>query len=166
MDCWYVAHTHPHAEHRALEHLRRQGFSVYLPRYRKLRRHARRVETVRAPLFPGYLFISMDIARTRWRAIRSTLGVRNLVCEGERPVPVPPGVVEEIQAREDAEGDVPVEDNRFRAGEEVRVSDGPLTGQIGWFQRALERDRIMILLELLGRRVPLTVPLAAVRSAW
>jgi Transcription termination factor nusG len=37
---WYVARTHAHEEAKAIEHLRRQGFATYLPRYRKERRHA------------------------------------------------------------------------------------------------------------------------------
>src|SRR5947209_3993566 len=59
---WYVAQTHPRAEAKAAEHLDRQGFHVYLPNFRKRRRHARRVETVTAPLFPRYLFVSVDMA--------------------------------------------------------------------------------------------------------
>src|SRR5664279_3292931 len=72
---WYVAQTHVHAETKATLHLRRQGFDVYLPRYRKQRRHARRVDIVAAPLFPRYLFVSVDLATQRWRSIRSTVGI-------------------------------------------------------------------------------------------
>ena len=49
---WHVAQTHIHAELKATQHLKRQGFEVYLPRYLKRRRHARRVETVAAPPVP------------------------------------------------------------------------------------------------------------------
>ena len=38
---WYVVHTHPRAEAKALLNLDRQGFSCHLPRYLKCRRHAR-----------------------------------------------------------------------------------------------------------------------------
>ena len=132
MERWYVAETHPQSETRALDHLRRQGFAAYLPRYLKRRSHARKVDTVRAPLFPGYLFVCMDVARTQWRAIRSTLGIRHLICVGEKPVPVPEGVVEEIRANEGADGLVPMDaPPPFRAGEEVLVTNGPLRDQIG-----------------------------------
>ena len=92
MERWYVAETHPQSEAKALAHLARQGYAAYLPRYLKSRRHARRTDTVKAPLFPGYLFVFMDVAKTRWRAIRSTIGIRHLICEGEKPLAVPPGV--------------------------------------------------------------------------
>ena len=59
---WYVVQTHPHAEQKASLNLARQGYGVYLPRYLKRRRHARRVETVAAPLFPRYMFVAVDRA--------------------------------------------------------------------------------------------------------
>ena len=166
MERWYVAQTHPQSEDRALVHLARQGYAAYLPRYLRRRTHARRVDTVKAPLFPGYLFVFMDVAKTRWRAIRSTIGVRHLICEGEKPVPVPAGVVEDIRAQENEAGLVPVAPPvPFVPGEEVRITTGTLRDQTGWFQRVADRERVVILLSLLGRRIPFVVPLGAVRAA-
>jgi len=62
---WYVAQTQPQAEFRAVANLERQGFETYLPRYLKRRRHARRIETIKAPLFPRYVFVRVDIASQR-----------------------------------------------------------------------------------------------------
>ena len=101
---WYVVHTQPNREARADLNLRRQGFSTYLPRYVRRRRHARRHEMVARPLFPRYLFVALDPARDRWRAIHSTFGVNHLVLAGEEPLPVPDGVVDEIRARENGDG--------------------------------------------------------------
>ena len=42
MISWYAVYTHPHAEPKALDHLLRQGYSAYLPRYRAKVSHARR----------------------------------------------------------------------------------------------------------------------------
>src|SRR5207245_5195270 len=76
---WYAVYTQPHAETKAFEHLRRQGYSVYLPRYRTRISHARRRQTVLRPLFPRYLFAGIDGASMRWRPILSTFGVTDLV---------------------------------------------------------------------------------------
>src|SRR5204862_6519162 len=99
---WFVAHTHPHAEGKATLHLSRQGFEIYFPRYLKRRRHARRIETVAAPLFPRYLFVAIDLNMQRWRSIFSTVGVSRLVCNGDEPTSVPNGIVEALKNREDA----------------------------------------------------------------
>jgi transcriptional antiterminator RfaH len=70
---WYVVQTHANAEAKAYTHLEKQGFQAYLPRFLKRRRHARRVETVPAPLFPCYLFVTIDVATQRGRSIHSTI---------------------------------------------------------------------------------------------
>ena len=60
MTYWCVANTHPNGEDKALMHLVRQGFHVLLPKHLKRRSHARKVDWVPRPLFPGYIFIEID----------------------------------------------------------------------------------------------------------
>ena len=151
---WYVAHTHPHAEAKATAHLSRQGFDIYFPRYIKRRRHARRIETVPAPLFPRYLFVAIDLNAQRWRSIFSTVGVSRLVCNGEDPSPVPVGIVEALKSREDANGFIKLDCRpRFHVGDKIRVLDGAFSSYLGLFDGMAERERIAILLDLLGRKV-------------
>ena len=151
---WYVTHTHPHAEAKATTHLKRQGFDIYFPRYIKRRRHARRIETVPAPLFPRYLFVAIDLSAQRWRSIFSTVGVSRLVCNGEDPSPVPVGIVEALKNREDANGFIKLDCRpRFHAGDKIRVLDGAFSSCLGLFEGMAERERIAILLDLLGRKV-------------
>ena len=166
MTRWYVAHTQANCEAKAGWHLRNQGFRVYLPCHAKRRSHARRVELVPAPLFPRYLFIALDLEAARWRAIRSTVGISDLVCSGDRPAPVPPGVVEGIMAREDETGMIPVATApSFDAGERVEICEGALGGLTGLFQCATDQERVVLLLELLGRQVRVTVPTATIKAA-
>src|SRR3954468_18818076 len=101
---WYVVQTRPRAEVKAATHLQRQGFEIYFPRYLKSRRHARRVETVAAPLFPRYMFVAMDMAVQRWRAVQSTFGVARLVCLGENPAEVPNSVINDLKRGQDERG--------------------------------------------------------------
>ena len=160
---WYVVHTQPRGEATAARHLARQGFTAFMPQYLKRRRHARRIDWVRAPLFPRYLFVAMDIALTRWRAIASTMGVSHLVCNGDNPAPVPYGVVEDIRARIDDHGLVKLEPRiPFRPGDLVKVLAGALADQIGFFQCATDEQRVILLLDMLGRRVTVKLPLADV----
>ena len=163
---WYVAHTQPQGEARALVNLQRQGFTAYLPRFRGRRSHARRVETVAKPLFPRYLFVAMDVTRERWRAIHSTFGVSHLVCSGDAPTPVPPGVVEAIRAHEDRDGWILLGTPRpIAVGEQVRVLDGAFADQIGLFAAMSDGQRVDVLLDLLGRQVRVTLPARSVVAA-
>jgi transcriptional antiterminator RfaH len=163
---WYVVQTQPHAETKAMGHLIRQGFEAYLPRYLKRRRHARKVEMVAAPLFPRYLFVTVDLEAQRWRSIHSTTGVSRLVCNGDEPAPVPPDVVAALQGREDATGFVKLERRpQFAPGERVRVVDGIFADSLGLFEGMADRERVAILLDLLGRKVRVVLDRESVAAA-
>jgi transcriptional antiterminator RfaH len=163
---WYVVQTQPHAETKAMGHLIRQGFDAYLPRYLKRRRHARRVETVAAPLFPRYLFVTVDMETQRWRSIHSTTGVARLVCTGDDPAPVPPEVVAALRRREDTGGFVTLERRQqFAPGERVRVVDGIFADNLGLFEGMADRERVAILLDLLGRKVRILLDEGAITAA-
>lgn len=163
---WYVVQTRPHSENRAAAHLQRQGFNIYIPRYLKRRRHARRVDTVAAPLFPGYLFVAIDLAAQRWRPIESTVGVARLVCNGEQPAEVPPGVVASLQSGEDDRGLIQLEQmSSFRSGDKVRVLDGVFAACLGLFQGVTDGQRVAILLDMLGRKVRIVLDANTVEAA-
>jgi transcriptional antiterminator RfaH len=163
---WYVVQTQSHAEGKAAAHLIRQGFEAYLPRYLKRRRHARRVETVAAPLFPRYLFISIDIAAQRWRSISSTMGVSRLVCNGDQAAAVAEGVISALKGREGADGLVRLDPPpRFMQGDQVRIVDGVFSACLGLFEGMADCDRVAVLLDLLGRKVRVVVDELSVVAA-
>ena len=95
---WYLVHTRPNCERKAEINLKAQGLKTFLPHIEKTIRHARRLTTVRRPLFARYLFVSLDIGRDRWSPINSTIGVSRLVAQEGRPIPLPFGIVETLLA--------------------------------------------------------------------
>lgn len=163
---WFVVRTHPHAEKLAASHLRRQGFETYLPLYRKRRRHARRVETVAAPMFPGYLFVAFDPNEAQWRPIRSTIGVAGLICIGDRPTPLPFTVVDALQAREGEGGliELAVKPD-FVAGDKIKIEDGVFADCHGLFQGMTDGERVTVLLDILGRKVKVALDADLVAAA-
>jgi transcriptional antiterminator RfaH len=162
---WYVVHTQPNGENRAAAHLERQGFKTYLPRYRKRRRHARRVEMVASPLFPRYMFVAIDMAVQRWRSIYSTVGVSRIVTVGDEPTPVTDALIADLKAREN-DGLIEL-NNRpsFRLGDKLRVLDGAFADCLGLYDGLSDSDRIRILLDLLGRKVRVMLDIDAVATA-
>lgn len=164
MKNWYVAQTQQRSEERARINLERQGFRTYLPRYRRTRRHARRCDVVRVPLFPGYIFIELDPKHAPWRSINGTFGVARLVCHGAEPAAVPQGIVEQLTARENDEGLIPVEAPPFRRGERLRIISGAMADCLGLFERMADRDRVILLLDLLGQKVRVEAPQSAVAA--
>ncbi len=162
---WYVVNTHAKAEHKAAWHLSNQGLPAYLPQYLKRRRHARRVDMVKAPLFPRYLFVELDIERDRWRVVSSTIGVNHVVGGEMGPTPVPDGVIELIRAREDETGLIPLaREARFAKGDKLQILDGAFADSIGLFECPSDEDRVFLLLDLLGRQVRVRLPLDSVAA--
>ena len=163
---WYVAQTQPNAESKAVVHLNRQGFVTYLPRYLKKRRHARRVDTVAAPLFPRYLFVEIDTSAQRWRSIYSTVGVSQLVGNGDAPTPVADEVVAVLRQREEANGLIKLDLRpTYAAGDKLRVLDGVFYDCLGLYDGMADRDRVAILLDLMGRKVRVVVDADGVVAA-
>jgi transcriptional antiterminator RfaH len=166
LDAWYVVQTQVNAEAKAARNLVRQGFEIYLPRYLKRRSHARKVEKIAAPLFPRYLFVRIDMATQRWRSIQSTLGVSRLVCNGSDPAPVAQQVLSALKAREEESGYVKLDQRpKFALGETVRVLAGAFAENLGLFDGQADRDRIAILLDLLGRKVRVSIEADMVAAA-
>lgn len=98
---WYCFQVRKGEEARAFEALWQQGFEPYIPVTPTERRHARKVELVLAPLFPGYGFVRFDIRAQPWRKIWSTRGVIRLFSTApERPVPIPDWIVQRVRQDE------------------------------------------------------------------
>ena len=97
---WFALYTKPHKEYVVRDLLQREGVEVYLPEVQvAVRRRGRRGSK---PFFPHYLFAQFDprdgvIARVRW-----TPGLRRIISAGERPVAVPPEIVNYIRSRDRA----------------------------------------------------------------
>lgn len=151
---WYAVHTQIHAETKALENLLRQGYQAYLPRCRTWISHARRRRLALRPLFPRYLFAGVEEPAMRWRPILSTFGVSDLVRAGDRPAPVPGEIVEAIRAREqDGTYDGLDPRGKLQPGDLVRVTAGAFADMAGQLVELHDSDRVIVLLELLGRTV-------------
>jgi len=151
---------------KAAEHLARQGYAAYLPRYRRYVRHARTRALVLRPLFPRYVFVGLDRLAQRWRPIRSTVGVVGLVSSADGPVPVAAAIVDALR-RQEREGvfDLLSPAARLRAGDAVRVTQGPFADLVGRLLGAADHERVFVLLDLLGRSVRAEMPVLAVEAA-
>jgi len=162
---WFVVQTHPRAETKAQRHLLNQDFKTYLPVYRRQIRHARRTEVVLRPLFPNYLFVQLDSELHRWRSINGTVGVRQILSDGNAPRQVPHLVIEAILAREGEDGVITLAPPTFLRGQAVRLTDGAFAEMSALFEEMRDDDRAVLLISLLGRKVRVSVPVGEVVAA-
>ena len=157
---WYVARTLPHKERTASERMRAQGFRTFLPLQDRTIRHARRILTVRRPIFPRYLFVRFDPGATQWRSINGTIGVDRLIMRGTMPEAVRDGVVETLLASADEEDRLQFTET-LKPGDTVRLLHGPFADQLGQLQHLGASDRVQVLLSFLGGPVPVHVKRAS-----
>lgn len=158
MKQWFVVYTQPQKEMLAQQHLKEQGFEVYVPRFKKTRRHARKVDQVLSPLFPRYVFVSLDISKDAWRCVNGTRGVSYIITQDNHPIPIATDIIEQLKEQEDQSGLVPVESlSLFKAGDWVEITEGPFKGQTAMFDKMTDKDRVQLLLHFLGRDMKISV---------
>ena len=162
---WYVVQTRSRQEQRAQINLARQGYRVWMPVMERSRRRAKRIETGHAPLFPQYLFVELDIGREPWRAINGTFGVKRLLADGPRPQALPD---EFVAALREATGDDGVSTpplTELQPGDAVTIATGPFVECAAVVLRLAPRERVEVLLDVLGGRVSARLPRRSVIAA-
>lgn len=156
---WYVIKTKPLAERLVIEGLSDLGFSTYLPMIPDRRRDPRH-STREAPLFPGYLFVQLDLKSPDWVRARSYPGTSYILSQDGRPIPLPMDAIEAIQGR--------VQQIRARveaglaaflhSGDLVRILDGPFADLEAVFYRPLSgRERCQVLLKVMQQLAIVTL---------
>ena len=167
---WYVVVTHAGQERLAAMNLRRQDFEAYLPMRPPLTANPR---AGAKPLFPRYMFVSLDMARPGWRALYSTIGVHDVLSTGSgehrRPKAIPGAWVERIQARE-VDGLVILKDREpekacgLTKGDKVTLPVGHKFGELeAVFEERVDARRVALLISLLGRDSRVVVDLGSLK---
>jgi transcriptional antiterminator RfaH len=162
---WYCARTKPKHEHIAAADLRKNlELEVFLPRLRIERATQRGAVRVIEPLFPCYIFIRCMIEE-RINEIRHTNGISSLVRFGFEIPKIADSIIAGLQKCFEAEEPMTV-DNRLLPGDEVAVADGAFAGMSAYVLRNLPaRNRVQVLLDILGRPTPVEVDRNSVVSA-
>lgn len=163
---WCVAYTQPMKELFAQEHLLRQHFQVYLPRFKKLRRYGRATREVLIPLFPRYIFVGIDLEADRWRSINGTRGVSHLLMMNSvRPAQVPTTHIQALKDQEEPDGSVTIASlATFTKGQKLLIKEGVFKNQPATFEKLDSQKRIHVLLSFLGQETEISLPFYAVES--
>lgn len=158
LQSWYVAQTKPRDEQRVIRYFALRGVhaETFLPKIEITRRRGGRRITTLEPLFPNYVFMHCRLDAVTWNTVRWTPGVQRILGGAVGPAEVPPSVVAAIKERTRALGFVRI-GSAFSAGDRVRLRSGPFIGFEAMFERVAGRDRVRVLLEILGARAPLEV---------
>jgi transcriptional antiterminator RfaH len=116
------------------------------------------------PLFPGYIFLVIDLSKQRWRSVNGTFGVASLIMGAEQPIPVPTGVVEALVASRENHGAVHLDDS-LEVGQQVRIVSGPFAETLCRLAHLDDRGRVRVLVEIMGMEVATQLDRSSVAPA-
>jgi transcription antitermination factor NusG len=140
MGYWACVLTEAQREKVAIRFLTVAGYTVYCPWLRAKRSVV--------PLFPGYLFVEIV---TGWWSARWSCGVRSIVGVhiGE-PAHVPDRIITDLRSREKNGLIVLSPKPGLQRGASVRITRGPFAEHLAIYEGMKGRDRVEVLLALLG----------------
>jgi transcription termination/antitermination protein NusG len=155
---WHVAWTHSHCEQLVSDQLAAKGFHPFLPKIDvwSVRAGARRL--VRAPMFPGYLFLNDVLDKTAHIEVRKARGLARILGDGwDRPAVVPEA--EMAAVRQVAASRVPAFAHPYLCeGRRVRIVSGPLAEVEGILIKVRPEKGLLVLsVHLLQRSVAVEV---------
>ncbi len=162
---WYALRSKPRKEEVVWRQVMLQGFEVFYPRLRvnPVNPRSRKVK----PYFPGYLFVSADLADVGLSVFQWMPHAIGIVKFGDEPAHVPENLIHALRKRveEIAQAGGEVFDG-LKPGDKVWISDGPFRGYEAIFDARLPgSERVRVLLELLGnqRKVPVELNAGLIR---
>jgi transcriptional antiterminator RfaH len=156
---WFVVRSKPRKEEFAVQSLERRGVVAFCPRILEPVGWTNEWATV--PLFPGYLFVQIEL-HSGYHSVMWTPGVKGFVSFGAMPTAVQPEIVNFLQ-QETGDDGVILPRRQYQAGERVRIKHGPFAGLIGIIEKpCAERGRIRVLMDFLRRGTSVELPLAAI----
>lgn len=162
---WIALYTKANQESLAVTHIERQEFEAYCPMILRTRRHARKVEQVKRPLFPSYIFVRLNRDMDQWRPLLSTRGVQSLVRFGDKLGFLPDSFVENLRAHDQA-GDLLQEvAPKIKPGDEVTLTEGPFQNVIAKVLSLPEKERVWVLLDMMGQQVRVSQSISALIPA-
>ncbi len=162
---WYVIHTKPRQESRALLNLRSQGYRCFLPMIPRQKIKRGVIDIENEALFPRYLFVQLESNQSgkSWGPIRSTLGVSKLLTFGGIPAKAPADLIQVLQESVERLKNQPTK--LFQTGDRVQVRHGPFAGLEAIFEMENGESRALVLIELLSKPTRINLPLTSLSNA-
>ena len=160
---WFLAQFKPNSHNIAERNLTRQGFRTFLPMQEETKRARGKFITQMRPLFPGYLFVALDMLQGGWRAVNSTYGLTRLVSLGKEPTPVPLDLVSQLMLRCDREGKL-LPPKLLKPGDQVTLTKGPFADFVAKVESIAPERRVWVLMEIMGTQTRVAVSAEHLRA--
>ncbi len=105
--------------------------------------------------FPGYILVEMDLNDSTYSFVKAIPGVTGFLGAGKKPIPLPPGEVDNIVKRTEETKIKPSPKTIFSKGEQIRVKEGPFLNFNGIIDDIHpEKGKLKVSISIFGRSTP------------
>ena len=159
---WYVIHTYSGYEenvsdnlHQRIESMDMEDkiFKVLIPTEKKIKIKNGKRKVITEKIFPGYVFVEMEVTDDSWYVVRNTPNVTGFIGTGTVPTPISDQEINSLQKR------MGVEEPKYSidvtVDSPVKIVDGPFNnfeGKVSEIDE--ERGKIKVLVSMFGRETP------------
>lgn len=171
---WYVIHTYSGYEKKVKDNLERKVRSmglenvierILVPEEDEIDVKGGRKRTVRRKIYPGYVFVEMEVNDRSWYVVRNTPGVTGFVGSATKPVPLEPQEVRRILKSQGIEKEVRPQIS-VEIGEQVRIISGPFDNFYATITEINnEKGTLKGLIDMFGRETSVEVDYSQIEKS-
>ena len=164
MKRWYIVSTFSGYENQVKANLEqriksmgmeKEIFRILVPTEDVVELHAGKRKVVNRKFFPGYILVEMEMNDNSWYVVRNTPKVTGFVSAGTKPVPLSEDEVENILGQIAGTRPRPHPSAEFKAGDNVKVIDGPFSNFIGAVDEVHpDKNKLKVMVSIFGRPTP------------
>ena len=153
---WFAIWTRSRQEKCAAAMLETLGVPHFLPLKTEVHQWSDRKQTVTVPLFSGYLFVRMNLAKRSRLEVLNAPGIAGFVGNQKGPLPIPDHQIEAIRTVLETQTECSVLP-LLTEGDRVRVLRGPLVGVEGRLVPSNSSSRLSISIEMIQKSLLVNV---------
>lgn len=171
---WYAVHTYSGQEQKAKRHLESlitsEGLEnvfgeIIIPTEEVTEMKMGKRATTTRKFLPSYLLIQVELDKRIEQLVVGTPGITNFVGSGGKPTALAEDEVNRMIGRMDNEREVEIDEVPWRAGDQVKVIDGPFADFSGFVSEInMERKKVKVMVSIFGRPTPVELDFLQIES--
>ncbi len=161
---WYAVHTYSGHEQKAKRFLEssianagldEQFGQVLIPTEQVTEMKMGKRTTSTKKFLPSYILVEMELNQVTQNLVVSAPSITNFVGAAGKPNPLRKAEVDRIMGQVDSSRTAEVADVPYKAGDSVKVNDGPFADFSGFVSEVnMERKKIKVMVSIFGRPTP------------